>query len=66
MIIDCQKIANEIKVDLKDKIDTVWLNVDYGPYLVIIQVGNNQASNAYIKGNIQMISVNYSSSLLIL
>lgn len=50
MIIDCQKIANEIKTELKEKVDQIWKLHEYGPFIVIVQVGNNQASNSYIKG----------------
>lgn len=47
-MIDCKKIAEEIKQELKQELDKV---VDK-PRLAIIQVGDNPASNRYVKGKI--------------
>ena len=53
MIIDCQKLANDLKEDLKIKIEKEVEVRGRSPKLMIIQVGNNQASNAYIKGKVK-------------
>ncbi len=45
-MIDCKKIAEEIKQELKQELDKV---VDK-PRLAIIQVGDNEASNRYVRG----------------
>lgn len=47
-MIDCKKIANEIKQELKQELNKVSEN----PHLAIIQVGDNPASNRYVKGKI--------------
>lgn len=49
MIIDCKSIAQ----DIKDKIKNIIAEADYAPVLHIYQVGNNQASNAYIRGKLR-------------
>lgn len=49
MYIDCKKKAQEIKNGLKQKIS---MNEDK-PILTIVQVGNNPASNSYVKGKIK-------------
>ena len=46
MIIDCKSIAQ----DIKDKIKNIIAEADYTPVLHIYQVGDNPASNAYIRG----------------
>lgn len=45
MIIDCRSIAQ----DIKDKIKNIIAEDDYAPILHIYQVGDNLASNAYIR-----------------
>lgn len=47
-MIDCKKIAEEIKQELKQELDKVADK----PRLAIIQVGDNEASNRYVKGKI--------------
>lgn len=48
-MIDCKAIANEIKKELKQELN----KMSDKPKLAIIQVGNNPASNNYIKGKIK-------------
>ncbi len=45
MYINCKLKSNEIKEELKRKI-----NIKKPPILTVVQVGNNPASNSYIKG----------------
>lgn len=45
-MIDCKKIAEEIKQELKQELDTDA----FKPRLAIIQVGDNEASNRYVRG----------------
>ena len=52
-IIDCKKIAEEMKAYCKRMIDTYANDYILEPRLIIIQVGDNQASNAYIKSKIK-------------
>ena len=47
-MIDCKKFSNEIKQELKQELD----KVSGKPRLVIVQVGDNEASNRYVKGKI--------------
>lgn len=49
MIIDCKSIAQ----DIKNKIKNIIAEDDYAPILHIYQVGDNLASNAYIKGKLR-------------
>ena len=49
MIIDCKSIAQ----DIKDKIKNIIAEADYAPALYIYQVGDNPASNAYIRGKLR-------------
>ena len=49
MIIDCKSIAQ----DMKNKIKNIITEIDYAPILHIYQVGDNHASNAYIKGKLR-------------
>ena len=49
MIIDCKSIAQ----DIKNKIKNVIAEDDYAPILHIYQVGDNPASNAYIRGKLR-------------
>lgn len=49
MIVDCKSIAQ----DIKNKIKNIIAEADYAPVLHIYQVGNNQASNAYIRGKLR-------------
>lgn len=49
MIIDCKSIAQ----DIKNKIKNVIAEADYAPVLYIYQVGDNPASNAYIRGKLR-------------
>lgn len=48
MIIDCKSIAQ----DIKNKIKNIIAEADYAPVLYIYQVGDNPASNAYIRGKL--------------
>lgn len=52
MIIDCKSIAQEYKDMAKAKINRMW-NEKIVPCLYIVQVGNNMASNAYIRGKLK-------------
>lgn len=49
MIIDCKSIAQ----DIKNKIKNIIAENDYAPALYIYQVGDNPASNAYIRGKLR-------------
>ena len=49
MIIDCKSIAQ----DIKNKIKNIITEDDYDPVLYIYQVGDNPASNAYIRGKLR-------------
>lgn len=49
MTIDCKSIAQ----DIKDKIKNIIAEDDYAPILHIYQVGDNLASNAYIRGKLR-------------
>lgn len=49
MIIDCKSIAQ----DIKNKIKNIIAENDYAPVLYIYQVGDNPASNAYIRGKLR-------------
>lgn len=49
MIIDCKSIAQ----DIKDKIKNIIAEDNYAPILHIYQVGDNPASNAYIRGKLR-------------
>ena len=49
MIIDCKSIAQ----DIKNKIKKIIAEADYAPVLYIYQVGDNPASNAYIRGKLR-------------
>ena len=49
MIIDCKSIAQ----DIKNKIKNIIAEDDYAPILHIYQVGDNPASNAYIRGKLR-------------
>lgn len=49
MIIDCKSIAQ----DIKNKIKNIIAEADYAPALHIYQVGDNPASNAYIRGKLR-------------
>ena len=49
MIIDCKSIAQ----DVKNKIKNVIAEDGYAPVLYIYQVGDNPASNAYIRGKMR-------------
>lgn len=49
MIIDCKSIAQ----DIKDKIKNIIEKEDYVPALHIYQVGDNPASNTYIRGKLR-------------
>lgn len=44
-IMDGKKISSELKLELKKEID----KIDIKPLLVVIQIGNDEASNVYIK-----------------
>nr|DAG04690.1 MAG TPA: 5,10-methylene-tetrahydropholate dehydrogenase [Siphoviridae sp. ctGa111] len=49
MIIDCKSIAQDIKNEIKN----IIAEADYAPVLYIYQVGNNPASDAYIRGKLR-------------
>lgn len=49
MIIDCKSIAQ----DIKNKIKNIIAEDGYAPILHIYQVGDNPASNAYIRGKLR-------------
>lgn len=52
MIIDCKYIAQKYKDMAKAKINRMW-NEKIIPCLYIVQVGDNPASNAYIRGKLK-------------
>lgn len=47
-LIDCKQIASEIKADIKKRLEG-----GHSPKLVIIQVGDNPASNSYVKNKLK-------------
>lgn len=49
MIIDCKSIAQ----DIKNKIKNIIAEANDAPVLYIYQVGDNPASNAYIRGKLR-------------
>lgn len=52
MIIDCKSIAQDIKNKIKNIINII-AEVGYAPVLYIYQIGDNPASNAYIRGKLR-------------
>lgn len=48
-MINCEEITTKIKNNIKNEIE----NLNIKPHLAIIQVGDNPASNNYIKGKIK-------------
>ena len=52
MIIDCKSIAQKYKDMAKAKVNRMW-NEKIIPCLYIVQVGDNLASNAYIRGKLK-------------
>lgn len=52
MIIDCKSIAQKYKDMAKAKVGRMW-NEKIIPCLYIVQVGDNPASNAYIRGKLK-------------
>lgn len=52
MIIDCKSIAQKYKDMAKAKVNCMW-NEKIIPCLYIVQVGNNPASNGYIRGKLK-------------
>lgn len=52
MIIDCKSIAQKYKDMTKAKVNRMW-NEKIIPCLYIVQVGDNPASNAYIRGKLK-------------
>ena len=52
MIIDCKSIAQKYKDMTKAKVSRMW-NEKIIPCLYIVQVGDNPASNAYIRGKLK-------------
>lgn len=52
MITDCKSIAQKYKDMAKAKVNCMW-NEKIIPCLYIVQVGNNPASNAYIRGKLK-------------
>lgn len=52
MIIDCKSIAQEYKDMAKAKVNRMW-NEKIIPCLYIVQVGDNMASHAYIRGKLK-------------
>ena len=49
MIIDCKSIS----LDIKNKSKNIITEADYAPVLYIYQIGDNPASNAYIRGKLR-------------
>lgn len=49
MVIDCRSITQ----DIKNKIKNIIAEDDYAPILHVYQVGDNPASNAYIRGKLR-------------
>jgi len=56
MIIDGNKIAKKHIEELKIKVENVFVKINRYPQLVIIQVGDNPASNSYIKSKLSKAS----------
>lgn len=52
MVIDCKSIAQKYKDMAKAKVNRMW-NEKIIPCLYIVQVGDNPASNAYIRGKLR-------------
>ncbi len=51
--INCKSYAEYKKQLIKDKLQNIKTRVDKVPSLLICQIGNNSASNAYIKGKLK-------------
>lgn len=52
-IIDCKKIREEILIETKVKLTRLFANKGIAPKLTIVQVGEDSASNTYIKNKIK-------------
>lgn len=61
----CKEIALEIKMDIKKEVDELVRLGFRKPNLTVIQIGNNPASNTYVRGKIKDCEeVGFSSALL--
>lgn len=53
VILDGRKVANEIKAEIKEKVDQQVSNGKRAPHLAIIIVGDDGASHTYVDGKIK-------------
>ena len=53
MILDGKTASQAIKENIKNQINELYEKYNKKPSLVVIQIGNNPASNAYVKGKIK-------------
>ena len=53
MVIDGKLVSQEIKNKIKKEIEELKIKYDKVPTLCVIQIGDNPASNAYVKGKIK-------------
>jgi methylenetetrahydrofolate dehydrogenase (NADP+)/methenyltetrahydrofolate cyclohydrolase len=53
MILDGKIASKAIKENIKKEIDELCIKYNKKPSLVVIQIGDNPASNAYVKGKIK-------------
>ncbi len=64
-IIDGKKTASDIKVELKKEVDALTASGKRAPHLAVILVGNDGASETYVKNKIRACAeVGYRSSLV--
>jgi methylenetetrahydrofolate dehydrogenase (NADP+) / methenyltetrahydrofolate cyclohydrolase len=64
-IIDGKKIAGEIKSELKKEVDAMLANGKRPPHLAVLLVGNDGASETYVKNKIKTCTdVGYKSTLI--
>ena len=62
MLLDGKAVSLHIKEEIKNKVIDLKNIYNSTPKLVIVQVGNNSASNVYIKNKLKEINYVYSST----
>lgn len=50
MILDGKVVSKKIKQDVKQEVEELFLKTGKKPHLVVIQVGDNKASESYVRG----------------
>jgi methylenetetrahydrofolate dehydrogenase (NADP+) / methenyltetrahydrofolate cyclohydrolase len=65
MVIDGKKTAGEIKIELKKEVDAMLAKGQRAPHLAVVLVGNDGASETYVKNKIRSCAeVGFRSSLI--